>query len=129
MKRRMVRIELLLALAVSFSAAEIFADRVTPPIVKQPGEVLDYAHDFALKLASGETISIDSVTTKNLDTGADSSAQILGSGAQAPAVSGTKVIFWLKNGADGERHQVTIRISTNQGRKFETDQTILIREL
>lgn len=96
-------------------------------IQKQPFEVMDYSFDFSAELEATETITLISCTATNLVTGADSSAAVI-SAAPAPAVSGQTVIFWLKDGVDGERHNISIKVQTSGGRKREGDLDVFIVE-
>lgn len=96
-------------------------------IRKQPSEVMDYSLDFSPDLDAEETITLVSCTATNRVTGADSSAAVISS-APAPAVSGQTVIFWLKNGLDGERHNISIKVESSKGRKCEGDLDVFIVE-
>ena len=96
-------------------------------IKKQPDEILDYALDFSGRLETGETITLTSCMSVNLETGADSSAALI-STSPAPAVSGQAVVFWLENGADGEHHKVTVIVTSSGGRDLEDDLDVFIVE-
>lgn len=96
-------------------------------IRKQPSEVMDYSFDFSPDLDAEETITLVSCTATNLVTGADSTAALISS-APAPMVSGQTVIFWLKDGVDGERHNISIKIQSSTGRKPEGDLDVFIVE-
>ena len=96
-------------------------------IQKQPYEVQDYSLDFALRLVAGETLTLVSVTSINLATGADSTSALVGS-SPPPAVSGTKVVFWLKDGVDGEHHKVTVKVTTSTGQSLEGDIDVFVVE-
>jgi hypothetical protein len=43
-------------------------------------------------------------------------------------VSGTKVVFWLKDGVDGEHHKVTIKVTTSAGQSLEGDIDVFVVE-
>jgi len=98
-------------------------------LTKQPFEELDCAVDFAAALAPGSTIgSIFSVSALNVETGADSSAAVIAT-SPAPLIIGTKVQFRAKDGADGERHKISVRIVASNGEKIEAEIYIMVKEL
>ena len=99
-------------------------------IFKQPFENLDYNLDFVERLEEAETISLTGggVTSINVLTGEDSTDAIIGADAQAPAISGSKVIFWVKAGANDEQHKITVRITTSGARKLEEDLDLVVVE-
>lgn len=87
-------------------------------ITKQPFEEQDYSFSFSPQLEATETISLISLKATNLATSEDSSGTIIGDNP-APMISGQSVIFWIKNGNDGDRHGLKIKIQTSGGRKLE----------
>ena len=96
-------------------------------IEKQPYEEKDYSFDFSAELETGETITLVSCTATNLVTGVDSSEALI-SDSPAPLVNGELVVFWLQDGADGERHNLNIRVQTSKGQKLEGDLDLFVIE-
>ena len=96
-------------------------------IRKQPFEVKDYAMDFAGELVGNETLTLVSCEAVNLKTQADSTAEII-SDDPAPAVIGQTVVFWLKDGIDGDSHKITLRVSTSTGQRLESDLDVFVVE-
>lgn len=94
---------------------------------KQPFEVKDYSFDFSPELDADETISLLSCETTNLATGEDSSDAVIGDDP-APVVVGQTVVFWLKDGEDGERHNISIKVETSKGQKLEGDLDLFVAE-
>lgn len=94
---------------------------------KQPFEKKDYSFDFSAGLLADETITLLSCEATNLVTGADSTATII-SDTPAPVVSGQTVVFWLQDGLDGERHNISIKVQTSKGQKLEGDVDLFIVE-
>lgn len=87
-------------------------------IVKTLYEKLPSSWDFAANLSQGETITLVSVTAMNLHTGADSTAGVISTNP-APGVSGSQVTFWVEGGAAGDRHAVSIKVTTSQDQQLE----------
>lgn len=79
---------------------------------KDPNEVKDYKIAWGTRLDSGDTISTSTWTV-------DSGTVTVGTGAQAPSISGTDCIVWLLGGAAGEKAKVRNRITTANGRTHE----------
>ena len=92
-------------------------------ITKQPSEELNSSVDFVDIMPAGDTLTLISVTaTKG---GASSTASVIAT-SPAPAVSGTKVTFRVIDGADCERHKITVKISDSSGEKYEADVDLMI---
>lgn len=94
-------------------------------VEKQPAETFLVGNDFGPDLATGETITGQTVTAKNERTGVDSSAVILSGG---PVLSGTTMSHRIAGGVDGERHIVQIRITTSQSNTYEAEIRVMVRE-
>lgn len=88
------------------------------PVRKQPFEEKDYLFDFSAELEREETITLISCKATNLASGADSTAEIIGDDPP-PLLSGQALVFWIKNGNDGESHNINIRVETSRGQKLE----------
>ena len=75
--------------------------------LKDPSAVLDYAFDWTEWLATGETITVHTITA---DTGitVDSSTELDG-----------KVTVWLSGGTAGQNYKVACKITTPAGRTDE----------
>ena len=75
--------------------------------LKDPSAVLDYVFDWTEWLATGETITVHTITA---DTGitVDSSTE-----------SGGKVTVWLSGGTAGINYKVACKITTSAGRTDE----------
>ncbi len=92
---------------------------------KQPSETYLIYVDFVRRLQVGETISTQSITSKILPAGTDTTATML----QSPGISGTKLEVRLKAaGSDGEDHRVQFRATTNLGSVLEDEVDLHIRE-
>ena len=98
-----------------------------PPIVKQPWEEYDCSVDLGADLAVGETLVLDAVTAINVATSADSTAAVIAT-SPAPQISGTKVLWRTKDGADTEQHKITGRAHSSLGQKLEFDVLLYIAE-
>jgi hypothetical protein len=96
-------------------------------IRKRPFEVKDYSFGFSGELEAGETITLLSCVAINPTTGKDSSEAIISS-TPAPAVIGQTVVFWLKDGMDGERYDIRIRVESSRGQKLEGDLDVFVVE-
>ncbi len=96
-------------------------------IIKMPLEIENYSLDFSARLGAGETITLVSVTSVNMATGASSTSEIV---AVTPAatVSGTEVIFWYQGGVVGEEHIITVEVTTSLGRTLEETVDLAVRE-
>lgn len=84
------------------------------PYLKDPNAVLDYRHDWASWLASGETIATSIWSVAPAGLAVDSETETT-----------TTATVWLSGGTVGQVYRVTNRITTNQGRTEE--RTIVIR--
>ena len=96
-------------------------------ITKQPYEVLDRYLDFAAEIHEGVTIELDSLKAVLLGDNSDSTEKMIGSNP-APSVSGTKVVFWIQNGADGEHHKITVKVIASDGQHLEGDIDLFVVE-
>jgi hypothetical protein len=72
--------------------------------------------------------SIFSVSAMNVETAADSSAAVIAA-SPTPAIIGTKVQFRAKDGSDGERHKITVRIVASNGEKIEAEIYLVVKEI
>lgn len=96
-------------------------------IIKQPSEELNCSIDFVKLMPVGATLSLISVTAKNLRTGVDSSSTVLFSNPP-PSVDGTKIVFRVKDGADGDQHEITVKVQSSGGEKYEEDVGLSVKE-
>lgn len=87
-----------------------------PSFVKDPDAVLDYLFDWAIWLATGETISTSTVIVPSGITLTNDSK------------TSTSATAWLAGGAAGQVYEVTNRISTNQGRTNDYTIHIIVRQ-
>lgn len=94
-------------------------------IPKHPAETFPVGLDFKNYLGAGETISTPTTTSKNLGTGADSSATFL---SGASTVSGSQVTHRVIAGTDGDRHRVKIRVTTSAGNTFQDELDVSVVE-
>lgn len=94
---------------------------------KQPAEKLDYSIDFVDRLGGAAISSITSVTAIRRDTGASAAGFV--SASPAPAISGTKIVFWLEDGLDGIDYKVTLKVVAADGKSLEEDAFISVREV
>ena len=98
-----------------------YSPRVVVLEGKHPSEVVDYALDFDDWLVGAETLSaITSVTV--------GSGITLGSGGQAPAISGTTVVFWLSGGTTGTTYAIEVIVTTSGGRTLVVDCQITVTD-
>ena len=76
---------------------------------KRPFEEIDYSYNFSNK-AGSSTITLVSVTSTNMKTGASSTNNIIAA-SPTPAVSPgtTKVVFRVRGGVTGDSHLCIIR--------------------
>ena len=84
--------------------------------LKDPDAVLDYTIDWALWLASGETISTSVWTIPSGLTGSSQS------------ISGTKTITWLSSGTAGNAYTVQNRITTSASRTDDRSFIVIVEE-
>ena len=94
-------------------------------IPKQPSETFPVGLDFKNYLGVGETLVTPTTTSKNLGTGADSSATFL---QGASTVVGGQVTHRIIAGLDGDRHRVQIKVTTSAGNTFEHELDVAVRE-
>lgn len=76
----------------------------SPTFPKDAASNLDYAFDWTNWLATGETITAQTITA---DTGIT---------AAAPTVSGGKVTTFISGGTSGQNYGVRCQITTSAGR-------------
>jgi hypothetical protein len=98
---------------------------IVASLEKQPAEVLPCTVSFA-KEVGVDTISLVTITARNLVTGADSSSTLL---VGPSSTVGTSVTQQIGGGADGERHRVQISIDTVAGNRYEAEFNVVIHEL
>lgn len=94
-------------------------------VEKQPSETFLVGLDFASVLESEETITSQTVTSKNAVTGADSSSTFL---SGIPAVDGSIVTQRILAGSDGDVHIVQFRIGTSAANTYESELIASVRE-
>jgi hypothetical protein len=82
--------------------------------LKDPSSVLDFRHEWAAWLASGETIASSTWTVTPTGLAIDSETETT-----------TTATAWLSGGTPGQIYRVVNRITTNQARTEE--RTIVIR--
>lgn len=87
------------------------------PLPKDPDEELDYQFDWSARLETGETISASTFAS----TG--SSTIVL----DRNTIAGGLTTFWAKGGVAGEVVQITNRITTSVGRKYDKTATLRIQ--
>ena len=87
-------------------------------VPKQPAETFPVGLDFKRYLGVGETLVTPTTTSKNLGTGADSTATFL---QGSSAVVGSIVTHRIIAGTDGDRHRVQIKVTTSAGNTFEDE--------
>ena len=87
--------------------------------VKDPDAELDYSFDWSDYLATGETISSQTMTVE--------SGLTLGTGEKAPSESDGIVVFWLSGGPAGEDYDVACKIVTSASRTDERTMTIRVK--
>ena len=86
---------------------------------KQPAEIQTKTDTFASRLASGETVSSASVTSRILSSGASASV-----GAYS-SLSSPVVTFKASGGTSGVDYVITVKATTSSGNVHEAD--ILMR--
>lgn len=98
-----------------------YSPRVVVLEGKHPSEVLDYSLDFDAWLVGAEALSaITSVTV--------GSGLTLGTGGQAPAISGTTVVWWLSGGTTGTTYAIEVIVTTSGGRTLVADCTVTVTD-
>jgi len=73
-----------------------------------PGDDLDHAVSFADWMATGDALATVAVAV--------ATGLVLGTGAKAPAISGTSVILWLSGGTSGTTYGVEVTVTTDDAR-------------
>ena len=97
-------------------------------VTKQPAEIFPVSIDFAKELPTGDSFTGGGVVVTSRDM-ADGSSSTTDMVQGSPTVDGTKVYQKVKNGADGEHHRLTIKITTVQSNVFEHEIDLLAREV
>lgn len=90
----------------------------TTNFTKDPNATLDYAFDWSSWLASGETITAQTVTVTKGDVTVSS----------GPTQASGKVTVWLTGGTAGVTSWVTCHITTNQGRQDDRTISLTVKE-
>lgn len=94
-------------------------------LTKDPGDSADFAVDFAQLLATAETISNPTVVVP-------AGITLTPSGKPAPAISGSKVVFWISggtlNGGAGPNGEYPINVAcdTSGGRHFTDNPNLYV---
>jgi hypothetical protein len=102
--------------------------QLAPPITKAPYDQFDVSVDFAnRKTPGGEALQIDSVTAVDRQ-GVDTSAAVI-MASPAPAVSGTRVVFWVTGGTLGMDYLITVKVHfvTTPPTKWEAALPLAVR--
>jgi len=84
---------------------------------KQPSEEFFIAIDFSDRLADGETISSKIVTAVNVATGIDTTTVVINSSA----IDGDDINIKVKAGTSGEKHKITVQITTSGSNILEEE--------
>lgn len=82
---------------------------------------VDFKNDAADETLDGGSISVTAINKK---TEVDTTATVIEATSPAPSVpAGTKQVrFYVKGGAHGETHKITVKVNTSGGtQKFEQD--------
>lgn len=90
------------------------------PLPKDPDDICDYHFDWSQRLEEGETIATSTFTV-------DAGTVTIGTGAQAPTISGALTTVWLLGGAPREVCVITNRIVTSEGRRYDDSTKLRIR--
>lgn len=94
-------------------------------ISKQPAETDICGIDFSLRLGLDETLATPTVTARNVETGADSTAVVL---LGPPTIAGGHVLQRYVAGATGQMHIVQFRVTTSAGNTKEDELTLSVKE-
>jgi hypothetical protein len=97
-------------------------------LTKQPFEEFPVSANFAAELADGETITDAVVTAKRQSDGVDTTATILNG---TRAIATPLVTQPIKAGASGERHVITMKVTTSAtpANKWEVEIIVNVREI
>lgn len=87
-------------------------------ISKTPFEKFPASWDFSAVLSQGETISLSGVTAKAFLGASDTTAQVIAT-SPAATVQGSVVTFWVQGGTVGDRHAISVKVSTSLGQQLE----------
>lgn len=94
-------------------------------VTKEPAEVFPVTVDFKNELAAGETINTATITSKNRDTGADTTGAIVTGSA---GINGSQVSQRVQAGVSGETHILQFRITTSASNIFEAEVGLSVQE-
>ena len=95
---------------------------------KQPYEEYYMYFDFANDLGTGVTVgSVSSFTAVDTADSSDVLTTITDTGLQF--ISGQKVYFWARAGADQHTYKFECKIIGSDGAKYENEGTMLVREV
>lgn len=87
---------------------------------KHPAEVVDYPLDFAGWLVGAETLTgTPSVTV-------DAGITLTPAGKAAPAILGSRVVFWLGGGTHAQTYRLQVAVSTSGGRELVVDASLQV---
>lgn len=96
-------------------------------ITKTPSIVDNFFVDFVNQLGVGEILSgPPTVTAFNTTLGIDASGEVIA--APAPAIAGSKVIFWYKGGAVGQQYILSVVCPTSFNRTLEADVNLSVQQ-
>ena len=96
-------------------------------VTKQPSEIFPIGVDFTPDMESGDTLTTATVTAKNMDTGASSTATVL-TGLAGVATSTDIVTQAITGGTDGDWHRVQFKATTTAGRVYEHEIDVRVIE-
>ncbi len=96
---------------------------VTFSFAKQPSERFAIGVDWSARLGEGETLASVTVEARDLRTGLP--ADVI----ESPGISGSISSVVVKNGTDGGRYRITLRVTTSSGSVHEADGTMSVREV
>lgn len=89
---------------------------------KHPGEIVDYTLDFVRWLVGTETLS------GSPSVSVSAGITLTPDGRAAPAIVGSKVVFWLGGGVHGQTYVVQVAVTTSGGRALVADAAILVTD-
>ena len=87
---------------------------------KHPAEVVDYPLDFRDWLVGSETLA------GSPSVAVSAGITLTPAGKAAPAVIGTKVVFWLGGGVHGQDYRIQVAVSTSGGRDLVADASLTV---
>ena len=93
---------------------------------KQPDEQEVASFDFATDRFNGTEAAASQATSSiNVETGDDSTAEIIDSSSQTAGV----VTIVVKAGTDGDSHKITTLMTTDEANVYEQDAVMEVRAL